>query len=172
MNDEILQQWMTIGALAERSGVTVAALRFYEAKELIWSVRTSGNQRRYPRYMLRRIAIIKVAQQVGIALAEVKQAFEVLPSNKAASKSDWSKMSKAWQDKLDQNILKMLQLRQQLDWCIGCGCLSLTQCPLRNEGDQLAENSAGSHFVSLGIRFTENNKVIEIVLPETSDFDI
>lgn len=141
-----LNQWLSIGELAERSGVSVPALRFYEAKELIWSTRTEGNQRRYQRAMLRRVAIIKVAQQVGISLQQVKDAFSVLPKHEVASKHDWKKMSQTWQTQLDQNIMSLLQLRQQLDKCIGCGCLSLKQCPLRNPEDQFAQESAGAHF--------------------------
>lgn len=138
--------WLNIGELAARSGIRVSALRFYEDKDLIWSTRTSGNQRRYPRSMLRRVAIIKIAQQVGISLQHVHEAFEVLPKHKAASKADWQKMSQRWQQQLDQQIVHLLQLRLQLDQCIGCGCLSLEQCPLRNPNDQLGLESAGAHF--------------------------
>ncbi len=144
--NQISQHWIGIGELAERSGVTVATLRFYEEKELIWSVRTQGNQRRYQRAMLRRVAIIKIAQQVGISLQQVKEAFVVLPRNKAATKADWQNMSQKWQVQLDQHIMQLLQLRQQLDQCIGCGCLSLTQCPLRNPDDRFAQQSSGAHF--------------------------
>lgn len=140
------QIWLNIGELASRSGVNVSALRFYEEKDLIWSTRTAGNQRRYPRSMLRRVAIIKIAQQVGISLQHVHDAFEVLPKHKAASKADWKKMSQRWQAQLDQQIIHLLQLRLQLDQCIGCGCLSLKQCPLRNPNDQLGQDSAGAHF--------------------------
>ncbi len=121
-------------------------IRFYEEKDLIWSTRTQGNQRRYPRAMLRRVAIVRIAQQVGISLQQVKDAFQVLPKQKVASKSDWQKMSLAWQTQLDQQIMNLLKLRQQLDQCIGCGCLSLDQCPLRNPNDQLGKESAGAHF--------------------------
>ena len=138
--------WLNIGELAKRSGVSVAALRFYEEKQLIWSTRTSGNQRRYQRAMLRRVAIIKIAQQVGIRLQQVHDAFEALPKQKIASKEDWQEMSRRWQQQLDQHIIHLLQMRQQLDKCIGCGCLSLTQCPLRNPDDQLGRDSAGAHF--------------------------
>ncbi|WP_312967913.1 redox-sensitive transcriptional activator SoxR [Acinetobacter gerneri] len=146
MSEKELHQWLSIGELAERSGISVAAIRFYEEKNLIWSTRTSGNQRRYQRAMLRRVAIVKMAQQVGISLQKVQEAFEFLPRDKVASKKDWQRMSQKWQAELDQHITKMLQLRQQLDKCIGCGCLSLKQCPLRNPNDQLAEESAGAHF--------------------------
>ncbi|WP_168378720.1 MULTISPECIES: redox-sensitive transcriptional activator SoxR [Acinetobacter] len=152
MQDDQIQEvesgkpWLNIGELAARSGVNVSALRFYEDKDLIWSTRSSGNQRRYPRLMLRRVAIIKIAQQVGISLQHVHAAFEVLPKHKAASKADWQKMSQCWQQQLDQQIMHLLQLRLQLDQCIGCGCLSLKQCPLRNPNDQLGHDSAGAHF--------------------------
>lgn len=143
---EKINSWLSIGDLASRSGVSVAALRFYEEKQLIWSTRTSGNQRRYPRAMLRRIAIIKIAQQVGISLQQVHEAFAALPEQKTAAKPDWRRMSQRWQQQLDQQIIHLLQLRQQLDQCIGCGCLSLQQCPLRNPEDQLGLESAGAHF--------------------------
>ena len=142
---ESKQQWLSIGQLAERSGVSVPTVRFYEEKQLIWSTRTTGNQRRYQRAMLRRIAIIKIAQQVGISLQQVYEAFEVLPKHQVASKADWQQMSQRWQ--------------QQLDSCIGCGCLSLQQCPLRNPDDQLSQQSAGAHFQHILMhleRFTES----------------
>ena len=143
---EKINSWLSIGDLASRSGVSAAALRFYEEKQLIWSTRTSGNQRRYPRAMLRRIAIIKIAQQVGISLQQVHEAFAALPEQKTPAQSDWRSMSQRWQQQLDQQIIHLLQLRQQLDQCIGCGCLSLQQCPLRNPEDQLGQESAGAHF--------------------------
>ncbi|WP_130803330.1 redox-sensitive transcriptional activator SoxR [Acinetobacter ihumii] len=146
MQKNQLKQFISIGELAKRSGVSVATLRFYEEKQLIWSIRTNGNQRRYLRAMLRRVAIIKIAQVVGIRLEEVKQAFSVLPQDQIASKQDWQNMSKLWKSQLDEKILTLLQLRQQLDWCIGCGCLSMEQCPLRNPDDSLAEQSSGAHF--------------------------
>lgn len=146
LTEKHLGQWLTIGELAQRSGVSVPAIRFYEDKDLIWSTRTQGNQRRYQRAMLRRVAIVKIAQQVGISLQQVKDAFAILPRQKVATKSDWKDMSQAWQTQLDQKIMDLLKLRQQLDKCIGCGCLSLQQCPLRNPNDQLGQASAGAHF--------------------------
>ncbi|MBJ9985610.1 redox-sensitive transcriptional activator SoxR [Acinetobacter sp. S40] len=146
MQKNHIKQLISIGELATRSGVSVATLRFYEEKQLIWSIRTNGNQRRYLRAMLRRVAIIKIAQVVGMRLEEIKQAFAVLPQDQIASKQDWQNMSKLWKAQLDDKILTLLQLRQQLDWCIGCGCLSMQQCPLRNPDDYLAEQSSGAHF--------------------------
>ena len=165
---EISQQWLSIGDLAKRSDVSVATLRFYEEKELIWSIRTSGNQRRYQRSMLRRVAIIKAAQQVGISLQEVKTAFEVLPKQGNASKQDWQQMSQNWQAQLDQQIVHLLQLRQQLDWCIGCGCLSLEQCPLRNPNDTLATKSAGAHFQQLLLHINAESAQCEVLMADDS----
>ncbi|QIO05020.1 redox-sensitive transcriptional activator SoxR [Acinetobacter shaoyimingii] len=156
-----LNSWMTIGDLAKRSDVSVATLRFYEEKELIWSIRTEGNQRRYQRAMLRRIAIVKVAQQVGLSLAEIKQAFTALPKQKMASKDDWQKMSQQWQQDLDQRIIKLLQLRNQLNWCIGCGCLSQEQCPLYNPDDIMANESAGAHFKDIVLKFSDLDQAKE-----------
>lgn len=158
---ENLGQWLSIGALAQRSGVSVATLRFYEDKELIWSTRTDGNQRRYQRSMLRRIAIIKVAQQVGISLADIKQEFENLPRQGVTGQKDWQKMSKSWHALLDEKIIKLLQLRQQLDWCIGCGCLSMNECPLRNPNDQLGEQSAGAHFNQILFELDNKHLIIK-----------
>ncbi len=150
--ENLAQQFITIGELAKRSGVSVSTIRFYEEKQLIWSIRTNGNQRRYVRAMLRRIAIIKVAQLVGISLEEVKQAFSVLPDRKMASKQDWENMSNLWKNQLEEKIQILLQIRQQLDWCIGCGCLSLDQCPLRNPDDYYASQSNGAHFQKIQYR--------------------
>ncbi|AOA59191.1 redox-sensitive transcriptional activator SoxR [Acinetobacter larvae] len=146
MTEKSAAQWLTIGELAVRSGVAVSAIRFYEEKQLIWSVRTTGNQRRYQRAMLRRVAIVKAAQQVGMSLQQIKKAFAILPKNRIASKADWQKMSAQWQQDLDQQILGLLQIRLQLDQCIGCGCLSLAHCPLRNPGDNMGQHSPGAHF--------------------------
>lgn len=155
-----LQTWLTIGELAKRGGISVAAIRFYEEKELIWGTRTTGNQRRYQRAMLRRIAIIKTAQQVGISLQQIKETFESLPKQQVASKKDWQTMSQQWQSQLDRQIMMLLQLRQQLDQCIGCGCLSLEQCPLRNPDDCLAERSMGAHFQEILLLLNQKNKMM------------
>ena len=156
---------MTIGELAQRSGVSVPTLRFYEEKKLIWSLRTSGNQRRYQRAMLRRVAIVKIAQQVGMTLADVEQAFITLPKDKIASKADWQNMSQKWRSDLDAKIINLLQLRNQLDWCIGCGCLSQDECPLRNPEDQFGNDSAGAHFKEILLKIgslTEDNANLEM----------
>lgn len=152
------ETWLSIGELAKRSGVSVPTIRFYEEKDLIWSTRTEGNQRRYQRVMLRRIAIIKAAQQVGISLKQIKQTLSILPKQQVATKKDWQIMSQEWQGQLDQQIMMLLQLRQQLDQCIGCGCLSLEQCPLRNPEDCLAEEAMGAHFQEILFLLNQKNE--------------
>lgn len=146
MTEKSAQQWISIGEVAKRSGVNVSAIRFYEEKQLIWSVRTDGNQRRYQRAMLRRVAIIKVAQQVGVSLEQIKTALDVLPKDRVPSSEDWQQMSLQWQADLDQQIMGLLKLRLQLDKCIGCGCLSVKQCPLRNPDDQCGEQISGQDY--------------------------
>lgn len=158
MKQEYSEVWLTIGELAKRSGVSVATIRFYEEKDLIWSARTAGNQRRYQRAMLRRIAIVKAAQQVGISLKQIKETLSTLPKQQVATKKDWQIMSQQWQGQLDQQIMMLLQLRQQLDQCIGCGCLSLEQCPLRNPDDCLAEKAMGAHFQEILFLLNQKNE--------------
>ncbi|MBD9415077.1 redox-sensitive transcriptional activator SoxR [Pseudomonas sp. PDM16] len=137
---------LSVGELAKRSGVAVSALHFYEARGLIASSRNAGNQRRYPRDALRRVAVIKVAQRVGIPLAEIAVALGELPQGRNPTAADWAALSARWREDLDQRIEKLLMLRNQLDGCIGCGCLSLEACPLRNPGDQLAAEGPGAHW--------------------------
>ncbi|NVD70515.1 redox-sensitive transcriptional activator SoxR [Duganella sp. BJB1802] len=137
-----------VGELAARAGVAVSALHFYEAKGLIHSVRSSGNQRRYARSVLRRLAVIKVAQRVGLPLADIAQALDALPFGRTPTVADWRRLSAAWKQELEERIKTLTQLRDQLDGCIGCGCLSLRACPLRNAQDALAQEGAGPHFAS------------------------
>nr|WP_315221979.1 redox-sensitive transcriptional activator SoxR [uncultured Duganella sp.] len=135
-----------VGDLAERAGVAVSALHFYEAKGLIHSVRSGGNQRRYARSVLRRLAVIKVAQRVGMPLAAIAEALNALPSGRTPTVADWRRLSATWKLELEERIRTLTQLRDQLDGCIGCGCLSLKACPLRNAQDALAREGAGPHF--------------------------
>ena len=135
---------LTVGELAQRSGVAVSALHFYESKGLICSTRTPGNQRRYPRDMLRRIAIIRAAQRVGMPLAAIREALASLPQERTPTRRDWARLSSAWRAELDARIAQLIQMRDTLDDCIGCGCLSLDRCRLANPGDVLAEHGAGA----------------------------
>lgn len=141
---------LTVGELAERSGVAVSALHFYESKGLITSWRNQGNQRRFPREALRRVAIIKVAQRLGIPLADISAAFKSLPKGRTPTNQDWKKLSARWHADLDERIAKLTRLRDQLTGCIGCGCLSMHECPLRNPGDELGEEGAGPRLLDPG----------------------
>ncbi len=132
-----------MGQVAQRSGVAVSALHFYEQKGLIRSHRTSGNQRRYEREVLRRLAVIRMAQELGIPLAEVGEALASLPAGRAPTPEDWRAMSKIWYERLDRRVTLMTRLRDELNGCIGCGCLSTTHCPIMNAGDQLAAEGDG-----------------------------
>jgi MerR family transcriptional regulator, redox-sensitive transcriptional activator SoxR len=139
--------YLTVGEVAERSGVAISTLHFYESKGLISSVRNAGNQRRFPRAELRRIAVIKVAQRAGISLAEIRDALDTLPNDRALSAKDWSRLSKRWKSELEARIARLEALRDQLGDCIGCGCLSLDTCPLRNPMDELADEGPGPRLL-------------------------
>ena len=136
-----------VGEVAARSGVAVSALHFYEKKGLIHSLRTAGNQRRYRREVLRRIAVIKVAQRAGIPLAQIRDALDALPDGRTPTVADWKRLSRRWRDDLDARIARLVGLRDSLDGCIGCGCLSLKACPLRNPGDVLGEEGPGPRLL-------------------------
>ena len=140
---------LTVGQVAARAGVAVSTLHFYEAKGLIHSWRNTGNQRRYPREVLRRVAVIKVAQRTGIPLAEIQAALSSLPENRTPTAADWKKLSARWHAALDARIASLTRLRDQLDGCIGCGCLSLKACPLRNPGDELGEDGSGARLLEV-----------------------
>jgi len=140
----VIAQELSVGDVARRSGVAVSALHFYERKGLIRSLRTAGNQRRFSRDVLRRLAVIRVAQRVGMPLEAVANAFAALPENKTPTRAEWAKMSGLWRGELDQRIEELLLLRDQLTDCIGCGCLSLKRCRLANPGDALGEQGDGA----------------------------
>ncbi|MGB3763184.1 MAG: redox-sensitive transcriptional activator SoxR [Ornithinimicrobium sp.] len=138
---------LTPGQLAERSGVAVSALHFYERAGLITSSRTSGNQRRYARETLRRVAFIRTSQRVGIPLADIGAALATLPLGQSPTKKDWSRLSRTWRDDLDRRIEQLERLRDELDECIGCGCLSLRSCRLNNPDDTLSQEGSGPHLL-------------------------
>src|SRR5699024_4804122 len=138
---------LSVGQVAKRSGVAISAVHFYESKGLIASRRNHGNHRRYARDVLRRIAIIKIAQRAGIPLASIREAFATLPENRTPTAGDWEQLSAQWADDLDARIKRLEQLRDQLGSCIGCGCLSLQTCPLRNPSDTLAEQGPGPRLL-------------------------
>lgn len=134
---------ITIGRLAERSGVAASALRFYEDRGLIHASRTPGNQRVYDQSTLRRIGFIRGAQAIGLTLDEIASALATLPDHRTPTKADWSRLSCAWRARLDEQIERIERLRDKLDGCIGCGCLSLTTCALYNPGDVAGERGNG-----------------------------
>lgn len=134
---------LTPSEMAARSGVAVSALHFYEREGLITSRRTGGNQRRYPRETLRRVAFIRMSQRLGIPLARIRAALETLPTDRVPTSKDWAKLSASWREDLDERILHLQRLRDNLAGCIGCGCLSLKTCALANPGDVLAGTGPG-----------------------------
>ncbi|WP_313346464.1 redox-sensitive transcriptional activator SoxR [Stenotrophomonas sp.] len=140
----MIAQELSVGEVSRRSGVAVSALHFYERKGLIRSLRTAGNQRRFNREVLRRLAVIRVAQRVGMPLDAVAHAFAALPQDKTPTRAEWAKMSALWRTELDERIEQLLLLRDQLTDCIGCGCLSLKRCRLANPGDTLGEQGEGA----------------------------
>ncbi|MFF3785085.1 redox-sensitive transcriptional activator SoxR [Streptomyces sp. NPDC001933] len=138
---------LTVGQLSARSGAAVSALHFYEAKGLISSRRTSGNQRRYTRDALRRVAFIRAAQRVGIPLATIRDALAELPEERTPNREDWARLSASWRSELDDRIARLGRLRDHLTDCIGCGCLSLENCVLSNPDDVSGQRISGSRLM-------------------------
>ena len=142
MTDEL-----TIGELAVRSGVAPSALRFYEAQKLIAARRTRGNQRRYERATLRRIALIQAGRTAGIPLERIRAALETLPAHRTPTRRDWERLSRGWRDDLDRRIATLQALRNRLTTCIGCGCLSIDRCTLLNPDDEAGKAGPGAHYL-------------------------
>ncbi|GGV81894.1 redox-sensitive transcriptional activator SoxR [Streptomyces gelaticus] len=138
---------LTVGQLSARSGAAVSALHFYEAKGLISSRRTTGNQRRYSRDALRRVAFVRAAQRVGIPLATIRDALAELPEERTPNREDWARLSAAWRSELDDRIEQLGRLRDHLTDCIGCGCLSLENCVLSNPNDVSGRRISGSRLM-------------------------
>jgi MerR family transcriptional regulator, redox-sensitive transcriptional activator SoxR len=135
---------LSVGELAERSGVAVSALHYYESRGLLRAQRSAGNQRRYARAELRRVAFIRAAQQLGIGLAEIGDALAALPQQRTPTKADWARLSARWRERLEARIAALQALRDKLDGCIGCGCLSLRACALYNPADACAQQGSGA----------------------------
>ncbi len=140
-------EWLTIGELAARAGVATSALRFYESRGLIESERTEGNQRRYARATLRRVALVRAAQAVGLSLREAAEALEHLPHERTPNKADWKRLSLTWKKRLDKQIADLELLRDELTDCIGCGCLSLRSCAIFNPSDTVSEHGSGPRYL-------------------------
>jgi MerR family redox-sensitive transcriptional activator SoxR len=139
---------LTIGQVAQRSGVADSALRYYEQQGLVEASRTPGGARRFPRSVLRRLAFVRAAQNVGLSLPEIRDALATLPDGRAPTARDWARLSRGWRDRLDAQIAALVQLRDGLDSCIGCGCLSLGRCALSNPGDVAASVGPGARWLS------------------------
>jgi MerR family transcriptional regulator, redox-sensitive transcriptional activator SoxR len=148
-----LADHITIGDLSARSGVATSALRFYEKRGLIQSERTAGNQRRYARSQLRRVAFIRAAQRVGLSIDEIREAMSTLPDNRTPTKADWARLSRNWQSRLDAQIHELERLKTSLTSCIGCGCLSLRRCALSNPDDVVSARGPGAVY----LRDTDGN---------------
>ena len=138
---------LTIGEVAGRSGVTTSALRFYEAEGLIAAGRTGGNQRRYDRAVLRRIAVIQAGRAAGVPLERIRAALGTLPAHRTPTRRGWERLSRGWRDDLDRQIATLQALRNRLTTCIGCGCLSIDACELLNPEDEAAESGPGAHYL-------------------------
>lgn len=148
-----LADHITIGELSARSGVATSALRFYEQRGLIRSERTAGNQRRYARSQLRRVAFVRAAQRVGLSIDEIREALSTLPDNRTPTKADWARLSRNWESRLDERIRELEALKTKLTGCIGCGCLSLRRCALSNPDDVVAARGPGAVY----LRDTDGN---------------
>ena len=142
-----LQNRLTIGEMASRSGVSTSTLRYYEERALIASERTTGGQRRYARETLRRVVVIRAAQILGLTLEEIRSALNALPQGRTPNRHDWERLSQTWRGSLDGRIAELEALRDRLSGCIGCGCLSLENCSLFNPGDRAAGAGGGAHYL-------------------------
>jgi MerR family transcriptional regulator, redox-sensitive transcriptional activator SoxR len=138
---------LSVGEVASRAGVATSALRFYEANHLIRSERNIGGHRRYRSDVLRRVGFIKVAQRVGLPLADIRAALDSLPESRTPTRKDWARLAKSWQPILDERIALLVAMKEQLDGCIGCGCLSLDTCTLYNPHDVAATRGAGARYL-------------------------
>ena len=138
---------LSIGAVSERTGVAASALRFYESEGLVHAVRSAGGQRRYHRDVIRRISFVRIAQEVGLSLGEIKEALASLPERRTPTQRDWHRLATSWGPRLDAQIALLERLRDRLEGCIGCGCLSLQVCRIMNPGDVVAERGPGPRYV-------------------------
>ena len=146
------EELLTIGELAHRSGFATSAVRFYDREGLVPAERTSGNQRRYPRSALRRLAFIRAAQNIGVPLSEIREALADLPDTRTPTKADWARLSRHWRARLEAQIAGLEALRDKLDGCIGCGCLSMQRCALYNPGDIAAARGPGARLLPGTVR--------------------
>ena len=142
-----MDETLSIGAVAERTGVATSALRFYEDQGLIAADRNASGHRRYPRGVIRRVSFIQFAQRVGLSLGEIRDALATLPDNRTPLDDDWARLSQSWRPRLEEHIAMLERLRDRLDGCIGCGCLSMSHCKVLNPGDEAAARGPGPRYV-------------------------
>ncbi len=143
---------LTVSEVAHRSGFAPSALRFYEREGLVTATRTTGNQRRYERNVLRRLAFIRAAQNIGLSLDEIAAALDTLPDGRTPTRADWTRLSRTWRSRLDEQIDALSRLRDGLDSCIGCGCLSLKKCVMSNPADIAATDGPGANYLPRRLR--------------------
>jgi MerR family transcriptional regulator, redox-sensitive transcriptional activator SoxR len=147
---------LTVGEISRRSGFAESAVRYYERLGLVTASRTTGNQRRFERSMLRRLAFIRAARNVGLSLTEVAEALESLPAGRTPTRADWARLSGSWRQRLDDQIDALTALRDGLDSCIGCGCLSLQRCAFSNPDDAARAAGPGAAYLPAGLRRDDN----------------
>ena len=143
---------LTVSEVANRSGFAPSAIRFYDKQGLITATRTAGGQRRFERNMLRRLAFIRAARNVGLSLDEIAAALETLPESRTPTRADWTRLSKQWRERLDDQIAGLMALRDSLDSCIGCGCLSLKRCAISNPADSAGGAGSGAVYLPKSLR--------------------
>lgn len=149
MKKKLIPEWISVGVLGERTGVSVSALHFYERKGLIKSQRNTSNHRQYPKQVIRIVSIIQVAQRTGFSLEEILLELQVLPNHTRITLEDWEALGIRWQDELDRKIAQLTELKNMMTDCIGCGCLSLERCKLLNPYDELGKKGAGPRLMTL-----------------------
>lgn len=148
--DPTTRDLLTIGEVSARSGVASSALRFYEDQRLVPAQRSAAGHRRYPRSVLRRIAFIQAAQNVGLSLAEIRGALDSLPTSRTPNRADWERLARGWRRRIDDRLSELERLRDNLTSCIGCGCLSLQRCRLYNPGDVANDDGSGARYLLEG----------------------
>lgn len=155
-NRKVPKKELSVGEVAARSGLAISAIHFYESKGLITSRRNQGNHRRYERGVLRKLAVIKVAQKTGIPLEEIKQAMSQLTNNKTVTAEDWDNLATFWQADLNERINQLIRLRDMIGSCIGCGCLSVTDCTLVNPDDQISRKGPGAYYLNPDVKLADD----------------
>ncbi|QUX95706.1 redox-sensitive transcriptional activator SoxR [Marinomonas sp. CT5] len=148
MQKKFIPEWISVGVLSERTGVSVSALHFYERKGLIKSQRNTSNHRQYPKHVIRIVSLIQVAQRTGFSLEDILLEFEELPNRTRVTLEDWEALGLRWQKELDRKITQLTELKSMMTDCIGCGCLSLERCKLLNPHDELAEKGSGPRLMT------------------------